>query len=483
MNVFNNLIVFDSESPSTIKPDLAEKWQQGDDGRTVTFSLRPGIKWHNGQDLKASDIVWNMERGMAAEGTTTFLKSRFRTVASVEAPDDLTVKVNLKEPSASFLPNMAVVFVLMYPPFGPAPNSTEFQTPEHAVGTGPFKLKGYTKDVKFEYTKNDGYFKKDSAGRSLPYLDAVEMFILRGANGLAAWRTNKIDCGCIWDHTFITSVADQLRADFPGAKLVGRNTAQFHLQFNQREPWTNPLIRRAIFTGLDRLTFKELYRGGNSHYPPTIMLSQSLGGFWSLPDEEFLEMPGFRVKDGVKDPADLEEANRLFAEAGVKPEDIKLTFYHGGSTQDTGEIVQATLAEIGINVELVLLGSTGELVDRYRNGDFDLQLVQGGNGFDDPSDQPTRYLLGTSSENYGKWDRSATDAVYRQIDSTFDQMKRRDLAMQWQRMILEEAIASPLNYNYAVNGPHRYVFGLGRGHYSTHSGQRFEEVWIDPDLR
>jgi len=483
MDVFSNLIVYDAEEPSKILPDLAERWVVASDGSSVTFFLREGVKWHNGRDLKASDIVWNFERAMAAEGTTVFNKNRFATVESVRAPDDRTLQVQLKQPSASFVANIAVVFVLMYPPFGPDPGTPEFKNKESAVGTGPFKLDDHVLDVKLTYVRNDNYYKTGADGRALPYLDGIEMFFLRGANGLAAWRSGNIDCGCVWDHTFLTAQEDILRREFPEAKLIGRNTAQFHLYFNNREPWTNPDIRKAVFIALDRLTFRTLYRGGKSHYPPTITLSQSLGGFWSLPDDEFLTIPGFRVKDGKKDPADLEDARALFAKAGVDPKDLTIVFNHTTSTQDVGEIVQGVLAEIGLDVKLILLANTGELLEKLRRGDFDVALVQGGNGFDDPSDQPTRYVLTESPDNYGKWVRPDVDQLYQRIDTTFDQTKRRELTMEWQRLILDRAEVWPLTYNYAVNGPHRWVQGLDRGHYSSTVAQRHEWVWLDESLR
>lgn len=482
MPVFNNIIVFDAEKPSLITPDLAERWEQSGDGKTVTFSIRKGVKWHNGRDLTAQDIAWNIERGARAEGTTNFNKSRFVAVENVETPDNFTVKVNLKRPNGSFLPNMATVFVLVYPPFGPTPNSSEFQTPANAVGTGPFKLQSYTRGGKVEYVRNDSYFKKDESGRPLPYLNTVTYFYLSGAAGLAAWRSKQIDCGCVWDHTYLTKQEDILRRDFPDAKLVGRNTALFHFQFNQKAPWTDVRLRRAVFAALDRLQMRDLYRGGKAHYPPHFMLNQELGGGWALPTEELLRQPGFRLKDNKKDPADLDLSRQLFREVGVDPKTLKIVFNYAAVNRDLGELYQAALAQTGVPTELRLL-DTAPLTDVLQRGDFDIAAVIGGNGFDDPSDQPTRYILSNSPENYGKWKRPQIDDLYSRIDSELDPAKRRELAYQWQRLMLEEAVASPVLHNYAINGPHRHVFGLARGHYSTHSGQRLEGVWIDESRR
>ncbi len=484
MNTFSNVIVQDADKPALLKPDLAERWEVAGDGSNVTFHLRRGVKWHNGRDLTASDIAWNFQRGVDAEGTTLYLKSRFTNVASIETPDDFTVRVNLKQPSASFLPNMGLIFVLMYPPFGPPPGSSEFKTVENAVGTGPFKLDSFKDNERFDFVRNDNYYKEDAGGNPLPYLDGVTLFPMRGAIALAAWRTKKIDCGCVWDFLYLTPLEDNLKRDFPGARLIGGNTSQFHLYFNQKEPWLDKRVRQAVFQAVDRKLFRDVYGEGKAHYPPGIMLSDQLGGAWAIPDSELLQIPGFRLKGEDKDPADVEAALAALRALNIDPKDLTIIFNHSGSTQKQGETVKGSIEQaLGLTVDLRIFQSSGEVREAMVRGDFDLGYLQGGNGFDDPSDQPTRYLLSNSPENFGKWDFTETDKVYQQIEGELDPAKRKELSFQWQRMILDEAIATPLGYGYFVNGAHAHVMGWVRGHYSTNSGQRYETMWIDEDLR
>ncbi len=484
MNTFSNVIVQDADKPALLKPDLAERWEVAGDGSNVTFHLRRGVKWHNGRDLTASDIAWNFQRGVDAEGTTVYLKSRFTNVASIETPDDYTVQVNLKQPSASFLPNMGLIFVLMYPPFGPPPGSPEFKMVESAVGTGPFKLDSFKDNERFDFVRNDDYYKEDARGNPLPYLDGVTLFPMRGAIALAAWRTKKIDCGCVWDFLYLTPLEDNLKRDFPGARLIGGNTSQFHLYFNQKEPWLDKRVRQAVFQAVDRKLFRDVYGEGKAHYPPGIMLSDQLGGAWAIPDSELLKRPGFRLKGEDKDPADVEAALAALRALNIDPKDLTIIFNHSGSTQKQGETVKGSIEQaLGLTVDLRIFQSSGEVREAMVRGDFDLGYLQGGNGFDDPSDQPTRYLLSNSPENFGKWDFTETDKVYQQIEGELDPAKRKELSFQWQRMILDEAIATPLGYGYFVNGAHAHVMGWVRGHYSTNSGQRYETMWIDEDLR
>ena len=482
--MLSNIIVFDAEKPSLILPDLAERWEQSGDGKSATFFLRKDVKWHNGKDLTAQDVAWNIDRGRRAEGTTVYNKARFAAVDNVETPDAYTVKVNLKRPSASFLPNMAVAFVLVYPPVGPDPASSEFK--QNAIGTGPFKFKSYTAANKIELVRNDSYYKKDEAGRTLPYLDGVTLFpISDPANSLATWRSKQVDCGCHWDFTYMTSNADALQREFPDAKLVGANTAQHQLVLNSKGPLADVRVRQAIFIGLDRLNIHGLFQGGikKAFYPPGYMLAPEVGGKWGLPASELLQTPGFRVKDGKKDPADIEMSQRLFREAGVDPKSVTLILNGTTGVRDQFEIIQSTLQETGVKVDLRLFAAPAESTNALIRGDFGIYLLQGGNGFDDPSDQPTRYLLTQASENYGKFSLPKLDAIYDQLDSALDSAKRLQLAYQFQRAALEEAVAEPAVYFYSVNGPHRHVFGWIKGSYSTNSGQRLERVWIDESLR
>ncbi len=483
MNAFSNLIISDIQKPSLLLPEVAERWEVSSNGGAVTFFIRKGVKWHDGKDLTARDVVWNLERAMKGDAPVTFNKGRFLNVASVEATDDFTVKVTMKQPSASFLPNMAVPYMLMYAPQGPGPSTSEFK--ENPIGTGPFKIKSYGKNVKWEFVRNDGYYKKDDAGRTLPYLDGITMFILPDpASGLAAFRSGQIDCGCGYELDFLTANYDSIKKDMPGVKLQIGNAAIIRLVFNQKAPWTDVRVRKAVWAALDRVKVRDLYRGGRGAYPPAYFLGPELGGKWGLPASEMLQVPGFRLKDGKKDPGDLDLSKQLFKDAGVDP--TKLTAIVAGisgSTVDSWEIIAAAVQDAtGMKTDLKL-DDTASNAQRKQQLQMDIYAIYGQDVLDDPSDAGPRFALSNSPENFPKWQRPEIDALYQRAEGELDSAKRLQLTYDLQRKLLDEAVSTPLQYIVAAWGTQPQVFGFTAGAFTTGPHFRLERVWIDTTVR
>ncbi|MCX8125900.1 MAG: ABC transporter substrate-binding protein, partial [Dehalococcoidia bacterium] len=176
MPIFNNLVQFDPTqveiSPATVQGDLAEKWDISADSKTYTFYLRKDVKWRDGTPFTADDVAYSIEKMMDKNRSSIW--SDFPAYQSVAKVDDYTVKVNLKNPSASFLFQLAGPYASIQ---AKHKANVDFRSPDFLMGTGPFKFSKYTTGVLMEYVKNPNYFKKDSAGRQLPYLDGLTIHI------------------------------------------------------------------------------------------------------------------------------------------------------------------------------------------------------------------------------------------------------------------------------------------------------------------
>ncbi len=476
MNVLSHIIVFDVSKPSVILPDLAERWEVSGDGLTTTFALRKDAKWHDGKAVTAGDVVWNLQRAMTS-ATATYNRVRFASVATASAPDDYTVKVAMKQPNASFLPNMASVFMLMYAPHGADPASQEFKS--NAIGSGPFKLKEYVRDTRYDLVRNDAYFKKDEAGRPLPYLDGITLIALANPQAaLAAFRAGQIDCGCLYDTEYMTPQYDILQKDIPGVKLQVAQAGVFAMYFNQRAPWTDVRVRKAIQAGIDRLTLKQLWRANLAFYPPTVFKSPDIGGGWGLPTDEMLKIPGWRVKDGKKDPADLDAMRQLFRDASLDPKSATALLSVPEFNADFGEAFQAVLSATGLNVTLKV-EPTSERLNRLRRADFDISLFFAEASFDDPSDSVPNYVTSAGLNNFGKWQQPEVDALYADIEKQLDPSKRKAQVYDLQRKLLDGADFSPVIHFPGVQGTHSYVSGFVAGAFSTSSAMRLERVWIN----
>src|SRR2546425_12291725 len=176
-----------------IEPHLAARWEQPDD-TTYIFHLRKGVKWHNkpplnGRELTAEDVKFTYTRFLTAKGNPE--RYLLDSVDRVEAVDRYTVKVVLGEPYVRLphqLGNALCMWIV-------APEVVErygdLKKPETAIGTGPFTLERYDRNVKAVFKKHPQYFRPGQ-----PSVDGVEWMVIEDdSTGLASYRTGQIDAG------------------------------------------------------------------------------------------------------------------------------------------------------------------------------------------------------------------------------------------------------------------------------------------------
>ncbi|MAC79347.1 MAG: peptide ABC transporter substrate-binding protein [Rhodobacteraceae bacterium] len=162
-----------------LRPGLAESYEVSDDGKTFTFHLREGVKFHNGREMTADDVKYSLDRvtnpetlspgaGFFAsiEGFDAISSGDADTLSGVEVVDPLTVKITLTRPDATFLHVMALNFASIVPKEAVDEYGADFG--KHPVGTGAFKLEDWTIGQKLVFAKNEDYWRD-----GVPYLDGV----------------------------------------------------------------------------------------------------------------------------------------------------------------------------------------------------------------------------------------------------------------------------------------------------------------------
>ena len=155
------------DNSGRVNPWLAESWQFAPDGKSITFKLVKGVKFHDGSDFNAQAVKFNLDAVMAAKKAGTLLW------ISSEVVDDYTVRLNLKQFQNSILSLLAVSTL-------PVVSPTAYNTKGidwvrwNPVGTGPFKFVSFSRDVSLKFTRFDGYWKK-----GMPYLDGNEVFYIQ----------------------------------------------------------------------------------------------------------------------------------------------------------------------------------------------------------------------------------------------------------------------------------------------------------------
>src|SRR3989441_1711722 len=154
-----------------IIPWLAEKWTTSSDGKTVTFNLRQGVKYHDGSVFDAASVKWNIERYINTKGSSR--TGDLSAVASVEAVDASTVKFNLKNAFAPLLAALVDRAGMMVSQKVADAMGADFTLKPFKAGTGPFILTEAVKNDHYTLEKNPDWWGKDAAGNKLPYLDKL----------------------------------------------------------------------------------------------------------------------------------------------------------------------------------------------------------------------------------------------------------------------------------------------------------------------
>ncbi|HZL62482.1 MAG TPA: ABC transporter substrate-binding protein, partial [Pseudolabrys sp.] len=191
MGLYNNLVVYDQHKPQnsmgTIVPELATSWAWSADNLKLTFKLREGVKWHDGQPFTAKDVKCTFDL-LQGNGQDKFRKNPrkdlFSNISDVTTSGDFEVTLQLKRPQPSLVAMLASGYTPMY-----SCHVTAAQMRTHPIGTGPFKFVEFKQNESITLTKNPDYWKK-----GLPYLDGIEYTIISNrATAVLAFVAGKVD--------------------------------------------------------------------------------------------------------------------------------------------------------------------------------------------------------------------------------------------------------------------------------------------------
>jgi peptide/nickel transport system substrate-binding protein len=230
---FESLLWVDRQG--RISPRLAERWEVAPDRRSVTLTLRRGIRFHDGTPLDAGAVVYNLQRQMEAR------RVPFR---SVEAVDDRRVRIHLQEWDNRIWLNLMGTSALMV-----SPSFLERQGLDRArwepVGTGPFRFVRYQRDAAVTYRRFVNYWQPGK-----PYLDGVEMRFIRDLQTLrAAFLAGQVDVAGLGPYP---AAAELIRQGYPAESFFGGVVVLVPDSANPDSPLADRRVREAIGYAIDR---------------------------------------------------------------------------------------------------------------------------------------------------------------------------------------------------------------------------------------
>ncbi len=430
--IYSNLIRTDKD----LRPqgELAERWEISPDELTLTFHLRKGAKWHDGEEVTAADVDFTY-RYMIDPKTPTAYAEPFRQIEHAEVVDRYTYRVRYREPYAPALLSWGLWILPRHLLEGPWKAGVDLRTTQQnrtPVGSGPYRFKEWKTGEKIVLEANPDYFE----GR--PYLNRIVYRIIPDQSTIfLELKAQNIDMSTL------TPLQYRRQTDYP-AFLKSFNRYQYlanaysYLGFNLRDVrFQDKRVRQAIAYAINKQEIIDgvllgLGRPAVGPYKP--------GTWW--------------YDSNVKTyPFEPDKAKQLLAEAGWKDKNADGILVKDGQPfsftirtnqgnqvrQDTAEIIQRRLRAVGIDVKIHVVEWAAFLNTFIRKRDFEAIVLGWGLGLDpDQFEIWNSKMTGPDELNHIGYQNPEVDKLLEEGRRTFDTEKRKRIYARFQEILAED---------------------------------------------
>jgi peptide/nickel transport system substrate-binding protein len=460
--------------PPDFDPGLCTKWEESPDAKVWTFYLRRGVRWSDGEPFNADDFVFTydviLDKNVDTAARDVFVEGKDEKgepiYPSVEKLDDYTVRFNLHRPNAAFLEAVYNIWLIPKHRWEQPWRSGRFadtmklsDDPSTVIGLGPFRVKEYVSGQRVVLERNPYFWKVDSRGQRLPYLDRMVFVIVKDFNTIQS----KFEVGEIDVMPRVRPQDYALIKRMEGADIkvddIGVSYDTNWIAFNQNTG-SNPKTRKPFVEPWKLKLFRDVkFRQAVSYAINREALANTVFSARAVPIYSFVT-PGDTTwfsDDIMKYPYDPARAKELFAEAGLKDtngdgflEDgeghtVEFTLNTNSSNSqrvETISFVARNLRDVGIKANAVPIAFP-VLIDKLQSTfDFDA-LMLGWQPNPPPGPLGNKNVVLSSGLNHScfpsqekpstDWE-ARIDQLMQQIEASLDQAERHRLYAQVQRI-------------------------------------------------
>lgn len=398
-----------------LEPRLAEDYTVSEDKKTYEYKLRKGVKFHNGDEMKASDVVFSFERAMQSAP----MYSLTQHIESVTALDDYTVQIKLKEVYAPFYIDVNGVKIVSEKACTEA--GDDFAT--KPCGTGPYVISEWNGSEKVTFKLFDDYYRKKFN------METVNISVITDpTSALMAFEAGDLDYIGVpkaeWSRI--------QESDKYGTLELGNNNTAYIIYNTEREPFNDVRVRQAINYALNK---EEILLGA----------MEGMGKIaYTIGDPEYtLGIP--EASEVMTYEQDKDKARELLKEAGYENGlTIPGKFITvAGHLSKAAEIIQRQLEEVGIHVEIETMEQSAYATDCL-SGNYDIGLMQAAMGNDFAGQERMFTTQFINDFNIARYSNPEVDELFKLGATTLDQEERNEYYRQVVDITNKDAVYAPL---------------------------------------
>lgn len=403
-NIYEGLVKPDPDG--NMIPAVASSYSVEDEGKTYIFTLRDGVKFHDGTTVTVQDVVYSLSR-CADTSLGSPMVAAFSNLESVKSTDDRTIVVSLVTPDTDFLAELTVAII---PEHNETPDTV-------AIGTGPYMYVSRSIQDNIVLTRFDDYW-----GEKANIKDITLKVIADSDMIVTNLQSGAIDMIC----RITTDQAKQIEGLDYNVYEGTMNLVQALYLNNAVEPLNNPLVRQALCYGVDRQEILDLGFDGKG----TIIGSSMFPAFGKYYMDELSSYY----------QTDVQKAKDLLAEAGY-PNGFDLTItVPSNYTQhvDTAQIISQQLEKIGVNVKIQLIEWESWVSDVYVGREFEATVI----GVDASTLTAPSLLnrfVSDNGKNFINFSSAAYDESFAKAKSLTDDAGKTESYKRCEQILTEEA--------------------------------------------